>query len=114
MNIYQVIYIYRMKNMLKNRSIRILKFFTCLFILVTVLFSYHLFASEADHDCCKEGCPICEHIERSKECVRRYSQFLLAVFYLAVSFRLLYWKTVLLSERKVYFPPATYKIRFNN
>ena len=100
--------------MLKNRAAGILRLLMCLFILVTVLFSYHLFASETDHKCCKEDCPICEHIEQSKEFVRRYSQFLLVVIYLVSAFRLLYRKTVLLSERKVYFPLATYKIRFNN
>ncbi len=100
--------------MQEKRNAGILKFLMCLFILVTVLFSYRLFALEADHDCCGEGCLVCEHIEQSKECIRHYSEFLPVVLYLTVIFRFVYRNISLLSERRIYLPLVIHKIRFNN
>ena len=54
----------------KSKALRITAGIMGLMMLILVLFSAFYIATEADHDCCGEDCPICAYIHQCENTLR--------------------------------------------
>ena len=83
-------------------------------MLFTVLFSYFYIASEVNHDCIGENCPICESIQICENTVKKIGSGLITIAVLLFSFVHVYFPKFIYNSDISFDTPISLKIRMNN
>ncbi len=88
--------------------------FACALMFSVSLFSAFYVASEADHDCCGEGCPICAHIDQCATMLKSVGEGGV-VLGAALLFAVIYLTAIQAAESILCsFSLVTLKVRMNH
>ena len=83
-------------------------------ILFVVIFSAFYIASEIDHDCCGEDCPICCQVELYENAVKTISQIVITCL-CTVFFRFIVFVYTYFFEKRAFHKSlVTLKVKLSN